>query len=1267
MGWTVITLPFGADRDAKLLELVASSFGGRARESSAKVSTTSGPSLAIDQRIIVLTESRGRARVVKRLLAREMSMAPAGYYGTVDDVVLELVAAAVFPPSASSLGHDALGYVCFPTDMQSRRLIRDGMFASDALTSRTSSTRSIDEMATALARVRNTLAPQTRLPLLDALRSILGKADPGLASRVRAVRDVLAHHQSGLSSMGRASDQWIVDEGDAEWLAAAYPAEVFSNIGLVIADDIYRMGPAQQAFLAAAAEHCSAAVWLSRSSAKDSPQERVLATSPIRHLVTPERLTSSNDSTRAVVIDALLHGKPVANSHSADTSLTIARYASPVIEARTTVARAKALHVLNHVPLNNIGICLVDKEDEETMAVELEAAGVPYARSAPLPILHAPAVQALCGLADVAADGWPFEATLGVLRSPWLAGLAEHIEGSSRRSWEYELSRLAFAARSDSNLAPHLLGGTGRTLRDWQPALDRNIGSTNPINPWQRWEVVFGILDRLTSARSTSELAAALVTLARESGAIHHAGSQRKLAHFAADSHLDGSRMTWNTDCLAKLIHTLVEEGAEPEARAPTLAAAWADLRDAVTPLQCSLRKAEQAIQLLGLLDVRGQAFDHLFICGLHAAAMPFPDPENAFFQRRIREVVGHGNASDEVRSAVESLAADVNPLDEYRHLLACAISNAPGSITLSWPFRLAEGEVAPSLPLRELMAAIGIEEESKEDTENRNTPPTAAANGARLSRSPAAGIVEPSTGESREYRHFSPRDLHLASGKSVTKAISDIDGAKIPLSNLGPATEVLQPGLLGAAVNVSRDELLNFASPWAGKLQTDAGKEIGLPRPRVADSDGNAPVRAVSPSRVEHYAQCPARYLYQDVIRIEEPDVVSEGLDVMGRGSLVHSILEAFLLKLRVLVRERCANEVLWSGRILDWPSGRTIDEGSDPEDYRRPSRPSLTIDDLPLIDIVELEKHGVAVEDVMREVLAEHADHSPSIDWLLWVRREQAALDGNGQPSVLAGFVAHERMLQQGNEQGHRLVPWLMEYHIGTGDRPWFPPLLEPERLKSLQGIGFTGKVDRIDLVIEGEGPNAKILGLVIRDYKASGGYHGGKLKSGVAFQLPVYARAASERLSGDNPLSIEGFFIHVTKEPARKKGELGPVQTDARFYKPYVKDIIYGDGNRNRVQGDPSAIVEHTLPIRLTNLLGAMENGFFHPELVSGSGTACKYCHLTSVCAVRTGQQDLLQTAGLKGALSAAEGGFAPYFPTEADLKAPDHSDDDGEDSE
>ncbi len=543
------------------------------------------------------------------------------------------------------------------------------------------------------------------------------------------------------------------------------------DIGLLLIDDPYRLGPAQVQWLSRLADAVQLAggrvVWIRRGTeCVHVPHGLVLQ--ELVKLASSAGAVNQTSVTRGQLLAAL---SPEASLEVQDAVADLPRiacFATVEQEARTVVARAKALHVLGGVPLSQIGIALVDRDREDLLIRELEDAGLPHARSRPLRANLSPAIQAIAGLLQAAADGFPTEQTCAVLRSIWLAGLArvlsdlraevvaepDELEALDPVAEQPELVEEPPAPDSDEEagraaLVDAIHPGSNEAQLDEREIVRENIGKWRSrwlssvgrlLSAFRRynhtggapgetaslawgpvfeaepelaaeWSSVVEMLDGLSRANSPQQMAAALLKLLEASAAEAVADHRRTARRASGTPHPEYARAVWTSNCLRRLTRLLQEYIASPDTHSTGPERAALELLEAIGEIAVFVPPPKESVRLLGLLVARGIQVSHLFVVGLRDGKLPFPDPDNLFFPKRLRALADtaerEGRADAEQAQVLRMLSGDASPIPVYRHLLACALSNGAGELTLSWA-AMVDGEPGgPSLPLRDVIAAI--------------------------------------------------------------------------------------------------------------------------------------------------------------------------------------------------------------------------------------------------------------------------------------------------------------------------------------------------------------------------------------------------------------------------------------------------------------------------------------------------------------------------------------------------------------------------------
>lgn len=267
-----------------------------------------------------------------------------------------------------------------------------------------------------------------------------------------------------------------------------------------------------------------------------------------------------------------------------------------------------------------------------------------------------------------------------------------------------------------------------------------------------------------------------------------------------------------------------------------------------------------------------------------------------------------------------------------------------------------------------------------------------------------------------------------------------------------------------------------------------------------VIDSD-SAVADVVSATRLEAWASCPRRYLFEQLLGVSavtEPEQILR-LSALDRGHLVHEAIDRFY---RPLIANRQA-----------WSSGEPMpSHGAG----REPPGPSRSPSDEDRSELVRLGQE-----------LADEAEERGLVGLpLLWQRDREALLDDLG---ALLDRDEQRDPLSRGDIQSS-------EFRFGFDDSA---PAVS-YRLEDGSEIRFRGIIDRVELTDDG--------GLIVVDYKtgASDSYKGivkgsgtDPTVGGTKLQLPVYALAARAHFGGDtandsatpNTASVRGAYWFIS----------------------------------------------------------------------------------------------------------------------------------------
>jgi ATP-dependent helicase/nuclease subunit B len=260
------------------------------------------------------------------------------------------------------------------------------------------------------------------------------------------------------------------------------------------------------------------------------------------------------------------------------------------------------------------------------------------------------------------------------------------------------------------------------------------------------------------------------------------------------------------------------------------------------------------------------------------------------------------------------------------------------------------------------------------------------------------------------------------------------------------------RPGItLGRKADSARRS--NKFTEYDGKLEPESARQIAWTAGRGR--------RAISPSRLETFATCPFRFFLRFVLRldpVEEPETL-ERIDALNRGSLIHEILELFLLELR-----------------------------------SRGERPSVEKrnEHLPLLDQIagdaceRMESTGL----VGYPVLWEFDQIAIFEDLEEWYDREAANLSQTRlQPETFELRFGWARRKDEGGA-GSRDEPFTLTFPGGE--------------------MSFQGRVDRVDIMLDQT--RFRVI-----DYKTGRAsyYSPDTFNGGRSLQLPIYLLATSDLL--------------------------------------------------------------------------------------------------------------------------------------------------------
>ena len=425
-------------------------------------------------------------------------------------------------------------------------------------------------------------------------------------------------------------------------------------------------------------------------------------------------------------------------------------------------------------------------------------------------------------------------------------------------------------------------------------------------------------------------------------------------------------------------------------------------------------------------------------VCGLGIGERQFPPPPRQDPLLLDHERIAFNTALG--KPPGEGLPLRAFGPDQEPYLFAMTVNAASDRLLLSYARSDGAGSTG-NLP-----SSFFVRAASALAGRRLNTDELDAAMGPRLLRIPASRIGAPGwappLGEA-------PMDVDC--GRVLTLAEWDLtslesDGEH---SEVGRAVlDAVAPGRVPRARELNR-------SRWAPRLTEFDGLTASEAATK-AIAEGHEGTRPFSATRLERYAGCPLRYMFENVLGVkvlEQPEDIIEA-DKRELGTLVHSVLERFVVEMGA--------------------------EAPD-EDNR--------------------EALQQVLNDIVEEEFARFEDRGLAGTPLLWKVTQQELIGD------LYAWLEHEIENPRPDAERHVEVSFGMEVRRHEGG--WAP--IDPDSLSVLQPLELTvvnppvrisGMIDRLDADLRGKGYS-------VMDYKTGSGKRteNGSLAEGTALQLPLY----------------------------------------------------------------------------------------------------------------------------------------------------------------
>jgi DNA helicase-2/ATP-dependent DNA helicase PcrA len=290
-----------------------------------------------------------------------------------------------------------------------------------------------------------------------------------------------------------------------------------------------------------------------------------------------------------------------------------------------------------------------------------------------------------------------------------------------------------------------------------------------------------------------------------------------------------------------------------------------------------------RAVQVMSMLAVPGQEFDHVFVVGLHAARMPGT-------RRRELEPIPDALLKEELPPD----SRDVH-LTEMRRLLHVAMTRARERVVLSFAATSESAAVQPPSPfVEEARAAVGGVWEERE--EELFGPAETLQSTLRMMREEVLEGVARIGGRLSELRldtdldisHGVVRYLELVKlgaliarpeGQSVAEALPDIN-ARLLAAATSLQREIYETSALDDTLLAAEHD--DRARVGAIAARDEPSLEPFLPK------RGEGLV--LSASDIETYRTCPLKYKFARVFRIPSEPTLNQRF-----GILIHQVLERY------------------------------------------------------------------------------------------------------------------------------------------------------------------------------------------------------------------------------------------------------------------------------------------------------------------------------------------------------------------------------------
>lgn len=687
----------------------------------------------------------------------------------------------------------------------------------------------VDEVLKAMHRLSAALAPKDRdfeaLAWLDRL-----------GPRGTLLRSVVARYQAALR------DRQSLDYDDVLWHCAdLLPGWHESGFKprLVLVDELDEVSPARARFLKALLACGEKSLVIMRGTGETvpflRPAQEVLQEIVLRDLGGSMRAARQPDShARAALVKAWLEGSALTLPADVSVRLCATRQA----ELAACLRDIKRL-ALQGVSLDRVAVALPRAEHYVNLLDEsFSAAGVAFDSPLEEPLAQTPPVAAVLGLVRCARLGFERAELLDALASPLLRFGARDEAARALRLARLEDRTRQAGVVGGPNLKDDWLKPL-QTLGDMAKEEIRLVESLfELLQPLTRREArprsFFEALKRLTEASEVSrvlkqDLQDGLPGAEMRAAALHEFGRLTKdlLEGFA--------RIGDDPMPAAELHRALVEQAQTRGVRAP--------------------ESEGPRVRVLGLKELRGSAFEHVFVLGLTDRDLPLGEGDSMFFSRAVLEDLEAALGPEVART----LCLPVDTAAQADYLFSGLLLSGQTSLRLSLPQREAETPFVPAAPLARLLALAGLKPGQIAQAPER-TPVSAAG-------------------------------LAIEAGM----ALREVELGAMPKARLSLDSPYLEAGVRGREVELARSDLT--APP--GRFDGLVGELAELAE-AFSPQSGAASRHVFSPSQLDTYAECPQRFWLRYVLNIRRPEEPTRDTPPTAVGTLVHRVFELFVHDLR-------------------------------------------------------------------------------------------------------------------------------------------------------------------------------------------------------------------------------------------------------------------------------------------------------------------------------------------------------------------------------